>query len=121
LKTLVEDRPSCFPPVHTRLGLSEEEFETLLTTKIDDFLLAEKEARRRDKELDCDAPSSSTPTPSLPVLTKDEAFCFIEAHGLPKTGPILDVLWWVADIGWTRFNFDFDFDRDDLSILNAYD
>lgn len=58
---------------------------------------------------------------ALPVLSKDEAYRFVEALGFPKTGPFLGVAWWAAGIGRSRFNFDFDFDRDDLSILNAYD
>jgi len=81
--------------------------------EINDILLTSAANHRRAKEPECDAPSTLAPSQVLPVLTKDDGF--------PKTGPLLGVYWWAADIGRTWFNFDFDFDRDDLSILNAYD
>jgi hypothetical protein len=121
LKTPIEARPSPVFPTHRRLGLTEEAFEVRLKAEIDEFLLTAEAECRRDKEPVNNPPSSSVPSQTLPVLSKDEAFRFVEALGFPKTGPLLGVAWWAADIGRTRFNFDFNFDRDDLSILNAYD
>ena len=121
LKLPVEDRPPSVPPAHVRLGLSKEEFDSRLTAEIDEFLLTEREGRRRDKESAGNVPSSSELKLSPHALTKEGALRFVEDHGLPRTGPILGVLWWALDIDRNRFNFDFDFDRDDLSILNAYD
>lgn len=113
--------PPPFRPIHARLGLSEERFEKLLTAKIDDVLLTAKANRRREREGDCDGPTTSVPVQELHVLSKDEAYRFVETRGFPKTGPMLGVYWWAADLGRARFNFDFDFDRDDINILNAYD
>lgn len=37
------------------------------------------------------------------------------------TGSMLGMYLWAADLGTARFNFDFDWERDDINIFNAYD
>ena len=60
----------------------------------------------------------------LPVLSKDDCIKLFEKIGYPSStspGSLLGMFWWAADLGRDKFNFDFDFNRDDLSILDASD
>ena len=117
-----ESGPPPFRPVHTRLGISESEYEALLTSEIDEVLVAAEEDRRRARAPICDPPDSSAP-PSR-FLSKDDCLAYFRTHGYPTAdspGSLWGMYWWAANLGDARFNFEFDFDKDDLNILNAYD
>ena len=118
---VVQPRPPPFRPVHERLGLSEEAFEALLKEEIDEVLMASEEYRRSMEVSEDDLPSGSVQMPPLQVLSKEDCLKIFRTQGYPSSGSLLGVYWWAADLYWTRFNFEFDFARDDLSILNAYD
>lgn len=113
-----ESRPPLFQPVHARFGLTEEAFEAELKLEIDEVLLTAADERERDKEHACCSSSQSASTP-LRILSKDDYLKLLHDRGLPLTGPLLGVYLWAADLGRTQFNFDFD--HDDLSILDAFD
>jgi hypothetical protein len=116
-----EERPPPFRPIHVRLGISEKEFEEGLKEEIDSVLVPLAESRRRAKESGSEAPPPPQPTPSLQVMTKEDALRFFRQREFPTTGPLLGVWWWAADLGWSRFDYESDVDWNDLSFLNAYD
>lgn len=43
----------------------------------------------------------------------------LSGHHL-TTGSMLGMWLWAADLHSTRYDFDFDWERDDVNILNAY-
>ena len=114
-------RPPPFRSVHARLGLSEEAFDALLKAEIDDILLTSAENRRCLKEAECVSTATLEQIPPLRVLSKDDCLRIFQKQGHPTSGSLLGVWWWAADLFRTRFNFEFDFAKDDLSILDAYD
>lgn len=117
----VQPRPPPFRPMHERLGFSEEAFEALLKEDIDEVLMASEEYRRGVDVSEDDLPSGLMQLPPLQVLSKEDCLRIFRTQGYPTSGSLLGVYWWAADLYWTRFNIEFDFARDDLSILNAYD
>lgn len=111
-------------PVFKRLGLSEDAFDARLTSEIDSMLVASAENRHKAKEPISDPLPAREAPPALPSLSKEDCLSFFRVHGYPSSsspGLLLGMYWWVADLGRSRFNFDIDFDKDDLSILDAYD
>lgn len=92
-----------------------------MTSEIDVVLLASVDGRRQAKDPVQVVPSLTDSNPTLPVLTKDDRLRFFRTHGHPAPGALLGVYRWATDLGMTHFNFEFDFDRDDLSLLDAYD
>lgn len=74
-----------------------------------DELLAEIEATRRQELLE-----------SLPfehVLSKEDCLrMFRDNH--PTSATLLGVYRWAADLGQAWCNFDWDWDKDDLNVLN---
>ena len=116
-----QSRPPPFRPVHERLGLSEGAFGDLLKAEIDEVLLASEEYRRSSEESECALPPTLESMPNLVLLSKEDCLKMIRRQSYPSCGSMLGVYWWAADLFRTRFNFDFDFAKDDLSILNAYD
>lgn len=117
-------KPPPFRPIHARLGISESEFEARITSEIDEVLFEVEEERRRAR-----APTPSTlveeaPSSSLKPLSKEDCLAYFRTHGYPtpdSPGSLWGMYWWAADLGSSRFNFEFDFDKDDINILNAYD
>lgn len=98
--------------VHQKLGITAEEFNCRVDEEIED-LLKEIENNRRTELLE-----------SLPFerqLSKDDFLTFARANPQPITGSNIGNHAWAADLSRYRFNFDFDFATDDISILNAYD
>jgi hypothetical protein len=93
------------------VGLTAEEFQREVHKEIDD-LLTEIDTTRRTALLE-----------NLPIerpLSKEECF-EIFGRGDTITGSRIGNFMWATDLDRNRFNFDFDFATDDLSILNAYD
>ena len=122
--------PPPFSSVHARLGISKGEIESRLTSEIEEVLLQSAEDRRLARVLievmpDSLAPSSllpaHPPSPPLIVLSKDDAIKLLSPCDFSTSGALLGVWCWAADLGRTGFNFNFDWDKDDLSILDAYD
>ena len=108
-------------PAHKRLGLSEEAFDALIAAEVDEFLAESAAARQSDQE-PTGAPSTSA-VPLVP-LTKADGLAYFRKHGYPNKdspGSLWGMYFWAADLGHSRCNFDFDFDKDDLSIFDAYD
>ena len=101
------------------LGISQEEFDVQVAREVDEALAELAEERRQVREPS--PPTTELPLPLVP-LTKDECLRrFFPGNVRPSTGPMVGVYNWAADLGWTRFNFDFNFDTDDINLLNAYD
>ena len=101
------------------LGISQEEFDVQVAREVDEALAELAEERRQVREPS--PPTTELPLPLVP-LTKDECLRrFFPGNVRPSTGPMVGVYSWAADLGWTRFNFDFNFDTDDINLLNAYD
>lgn len=108
-------------PVYKRLGLSEEAFEALLTAEIDEVLVASAAARHGSKE---PPGEHASPAETLVPLTKADGLAYFRKHGYPSRdspGSLWGMYYWAADLGNAKFNFEFDFDKDDLSILDAYE
>lgn len=104
------------------MGLSEEAFESLLISEIDNVLVKSAENQHSSKE-SVGEPTSTPVAPPVP-LTKEDGLAFFRKHGYPSTdspGSLWGMFRWAADLGHAKFNFDFDFNKDDLSILDAYD
>ena len=114
-------RPPPFRSVLERLGLSDAAFKELLTAEIDEVLLTSADERQRARSPDCEAPPTSAPLPSLPILSKDDCLVFFCSHGYPMTGALLRVYRWAANLGIPHFNFECDIDWNDLSFLDVYD
>lgn len=53
-------------------------------------------------------------------MTKEDCLRLFR-DDMPPPGPLLGVYRWATNLGRTRFNFDFNFDTDDINLLNAYD
>ena len=101
------------------LGISQEEFDAQVTRVVDEALTEFAEERRRAREPA--TPAEDQPLPLVP-LTKDECLRrFFREHDRLVTGSMLGVFNWATGLGSTRFNFDFNFDTDDINMLNAYD
>lgn len=79
--------------VQKKLGLSEAEFEANISLEIDEMLSEIDRTRRQELH------PEPAPTPSAP-LTKEQCLAYFRVNG---------------------YNFDFDFDKDDIHILDAYD
>jgi hypothetical protein len=119
-KNLVEDvRPPPFRPVHERLGLSAEEFEARLALEVDSLLEEGRRSRAEELEGDSTTPSEDT-APPLTAMTKTDALRFI-GHRALTTGSLQGIFRWAADLGWARYRYDFDLDRDDTNLLEAFD
>ena len=116
-----DPQPSNLRPIHERLGISEETFNSRITEEIESILLPAAQNRRSTRALLNEATPVPEAPPTPPPLSKEDCLAFFRAHGYPTNGSLLGVYWWAADLGRARFNFDFDFDKDDLSILDAYD
>ena len=120
-----ESRPRPFRELHERLGLTIDEFQARLASEIDEVLTSSEEDRRRARApIDVESASSSLPPDPSSLLTvpsKMDCVRLLSRCDLSKSGALLGAWCWAADLGSTRFNFDFDWEKDDLSILNAYD
>jgi hypothetical protein len=91
--------------MHARLGISESEFEALLTAEIDEVLVAAEEDRRRACNPICDPPASSALPPPTPPLSKDDCLAYFRKHGYPTAdspASMLGMYWWAANLGATR-------------------
>ena len=101
------------------LGISQEEFDVHVAREVIEALTELAEERRRARE---PTPPAADLSPPLVPLSKDECLRrFFPGNVRPTTGPMLGVFSWALDLGSTRFNFDFNFDTDDVMLLNAYD
>ena len=108
-------RPNPKRFVLKKLGLSEQEFNVRTAAEVDE-LLRECWTERRLEQLE--ASSSTAPR----ILTKDEAYFFFNATGIPVSSPaLLGAYWWAADFGNTRFNFEMDLTPENIALLDAYD
>ena len=97
---------------HQKLGVTADEFQKRVEDEVDE-LFKEIESSRRAELLE-----------SLPFerpISKDEYLRISHASKEPASGSRIGNYMWAADLGHCRFNFDFDFATDDISILNAYD
>lgn len=97
---------------HQKFGLTAAEFEIEFTNDIDN-LLREIDTNRHKDLLD-----------NIPFecpLSKEDCLGLFRTNGQPTLGSLLGVYRWAADLGTSRFNFEFDLDIDDFSILDAYD
>jgi hypothetical protein len=115
----VEPRPPPFRSVHERLGLSEEEFKARLQVEIDNLLAPLEEPCDQAGDLEGGSHPSIT-TPTLSVMTKEDGLRFLRNRAL-TIGSLLGMFRWAADLGWARYCYDFDFNRDDTSLLEAFD
>ena len=101
------------------LGISQEEFDVHVAREVIEALTELAEERRRARE---PTPPAADLSPPLVPLSKDECLRrFFPGNVRPTTGPMLGVFSWALDLGSTRFSFDFNFDTDDIMLLNAYD
>ena len=100
-----------------RLGITETEFETRIATEVEETLLDLANKRRLDRLF---ADEIMITHPLVP-LTKADCLRYFDRVGLPSTGALFGVYLWATDRDVARFNFDFNFDTDDISILDAYD
>lgn len=78
-----------------------------------DELLKEIEDNRRQELLEA--------LPFERPLSKEECLRMIDTSGVFTSGSTLGMFEWAADLNRTRFNFDFDFTKEGIDLLNAYD
>lgn len=103
--------PDPYRFVHAKLGLTAKEFEQHVNNDIDE-LLTEIECNRRQELLEQLSYERA--------LSKEDCLKLLNGQEL-DTGSKWGMFRWAADLGIARFNFDFDGERDDISIFNAYD
>ena len=97
---------------YQKLGVSAEEFKLRAEEEVDDLL----------KEIDNNRRTALLETlPFERPLSKDDYLRQFNPSAQPPSGSNIGNYMWAADLGRCRFNFDFDFATDDISILNAYD
>ena len=96
-----------------RLGITQEELDARVTREVDEAL----QEFRAERALERITANSSTEAPR--ILTKEDCLTFCRATGVPPPGALWGVYRWAADLGSTRFNFNFE--NDDYSVLDAYD
>lgn len=119
-KNQVEEvRPPPFRAVHERLGISAEEFEACLVQEIDSVLDEGRSSRTQELKSD-DLSSPVEMNQPLTVMTKADCLRLL-GHQALTTGSLLGMYYWAADLGWARYRYDFDLNRDDTDLLNAFD
>ena len=102
--------PDPYRFVQAKLGLSAAEFDQRVTNDIDK-LLTEIEHNIRQELLEQMSFER--------VLSKEDCFRMLSRQQ-HTTGSMLGMYLWAADLGTAHYNFDFDWERDDINILNAY-
>ena len=105
--------PKCF--ILQRLGLTEAEFEKRVTEEVNDLLKESLLERRLAQIFD--------PSPqAVPrVLTREDCHTLFAATGIPTSGSLLGVYWWMVGLSTARFNFDMEWTPENIELLNAYD
>lgn len=104
--------PDPYRFIHRRLGLTAAEFDAKVSQDVDE-LLKEIEDNRRQELLEA--------LPFERPLSKEECLRMIDTSGVFTSGSTLGMFEWAADLNRTRFNFDFDFTKEGIDLLNAYD
>lgn len=100
-------------PPHERLGLSEAEFDARVAQEVDEEL----RMMRLERQLNRITANSSPEAPR--VLTREDCMIIFRATGAPTHNSLYGVWLWAADLGRTRFNFEWD--NEDYSVFDAYD
>ena len=115
-KASAEEAPRLNPKrfLLRKLGLSEEEFDARTAAEVDELL--------RAYQIECRLDSLAASSSEAPrVLTKEDAWFFFNATGIPTSPALLGAYWWAADFGNTRFNFEMELTPENIELLNAYD
>ena len=98
------------------LGITQEEFDIQVAREVDEALAELTEERRRERD-----PSPPVEPPLIP-LSKEDCLRHFRTVGYPNTDRVMMGVWrWAVDLGRTRFNFDWDWEKYDINLLNAYD
>lgn len=106
-----EPTPNPYRFIQNKLGLTKAEFHEKTSEDVND--LADIELNRRQEFLE--------PLPYERVLTKEDCLQMFHENGQPTSGSFLGVYKWAADLGHSRFNFEWDWNKDDINVMNAYD
>ena len=105
-------------PIHERLGISREEFDAHLSKEIDEVLVPRQEQENSTRETPPPAPAMTSEP--LHVMTKEDVLRHLGNRAI-TTGAELGMYKWAADLGWARFGYDYDLERDEAYWLAAYD
>ena len=101
------------------MGITQEELEARIDIKVEEALTELASARCSPSALHPAEPSQQLHATMVP-LTKEDCLRLFR-DDMPPPGPLLGIYRWAVDLGRTRYNFDFNFDTDNISLLDTYD
>lgn len=100
-----------------RLGITRETLEERAMEEINEILREGLAERRLSRLFPPESIASTAPR----ILTQADCLQLFITTGVPTSSSLMGVYRWAAGLGVARFNFDWDFDTDNLELLNAYD